>query len=96
MFTEDYTFYATVDDGVRLWINGQEIINGWVNELPTTYRASVPLVAQERYNVEMDYFYQNDGSRSGRACFGPVLPPRKPSFLNLNFILTQIRPQLSC
>jgi uncharacterized repeat protein (TIGR03806 family) len=61
-FTEDYTFYATADDGVRLWVNGQEIINGWVNQAPTTYQASLPLVAQQIYNVEMDFYYQNDGA----------------------------------
>ncbi len=62
IFSEDYTFYATVDDGVRLWINGEKIIDGWTNQLPTTYKASLPLVAHQLYNIEMDYYYQNDGS----------------------------------
>src|SRR5581483_4909068 len=26
-FSETYTFYTTSDDGVRLWINGQQLIN---------------------------------------------------------------------
>src|SRR5205085_11521832 len=39
-FNETYTFYTTADDGVRLWINGQQIINGWVDQAPTTYSAT--------------------------------------------------------
>lgn len=60
-FNETYTFYATADDGVRLWINGRELINGWVNESATTYSSTITLNAQELYNIEMDY-YQAAGS----------------------------------
>ena len=28
-FTETYTFYTMSDDGVRLWIDGQQIIDDW-------------------------------------------------------------------
>jgi uncharacterized repeat protein (TIGR03806 family) len=60
-FNETYTFYATADDGVRLWVNGQELINGWVDESATTYQGSITLKAQQLYNIEMDY-YQNGGA----------------------------------
>ncbi len=36
-FTEPYTFYTTADDGARLFVNGQLIINDWVNQA-ATYR----------------------------------------------------------
>ena len=26
-FTEDYTFYVKADDGVRLWVNGELLVN---------------------------------------------------------------------
>ncbi|HEX3358172.1 MAG TPA: S8 family serine peptidase [Tepidisphaeraceae bacterium] len=32
-YSETYTFYTLADDGVRVWINGNEIINRW-NTLP--------------------------------------------------------------
>ena len=60
-FGETYTFYATADDGVRVWVNGQELINGWVDQAATTYQGSITLKAQQLYNIEMDY-YQNGGS----------------------------------
>jgi hypothetical protein len=74
-FSETYTFYATADDGVRLWVNGQEIIDGWVNQAPTTYQGTVPLVAQEIYNIEMDYYYGNDGSAEAELAWSsPSFP----------------------
>ena len=61
-FDETYTFYATADDGVRLWINGQELVNGWVNEGPTTYTGTIALKAQQLYNLQMDYFQAGGGA----------------------------------
>jgi autotransporter-associated beta strand protein len=59
-FNETYTFYATADDGVRLWVNGQELVNGWVDQGATTYQGTITFNAQQLYNIEMDY-YQNGG-----------------------------------
>src|SRR5258706_2421104 len=28
-FSESYTFYTTADDGVRLWVNEQAVVDGW-------------------------------------------------------------------
>jgi len=33
--SDTYTFYATTDDGVRLWINNQLVIDNWVDQAPT-------------------------------------------------------------
>ncbi|HEV2208470.1 MAG TPA: chitobiase/beta-hexosaminidase C-terminal domain-containing protein [Verrucomicrobiae bacterium] len=60
-FNETYTFSTYSDAGVRLWLNGQLLINKWSNQSPTTWTAAVPLVAQQRYNLTMEYFYQNQG-----------------------------------
>jgi uncharacterized repeat protein (TIGR03806 family) len=59
-FDETYTFSTTTDDGVRLWVNGQPIIDEWVDQSPTTWNGSIVLKAQQRYNLEMDY-YENGG-----------------------------------
>jgi hypothetical protein len=60
-YSETYTFYATADDGVRLWVNGQELVNEWQDEAATTYQGSITLNAQQLYNIEMDY-YQDGGA----------------------------------
>jgi uncharacterized repeat protein (TIGR03806 family) len=60
-FNETYTFSAYTGAGVLLRVNGQLLINGWVNQSAATRTASLPLAAQQRYNIEMEYFYQNQG-----------------------------------
>jgi uncharacterized repeat protein (TIGR03806 family) len=60
-FSEPYTFYTTTDDGVRLWVNGQLLIDHWVDQGMTEWSGSISLLAQQRYNIEMDY-YENGGS----------------------------------
>jgi len=57
---DTYTFYTTTDDGVRLWINNQLIIDNWVDQGPTEHSGSVTLVGQQRYNIRMEY-YENAG-----------------------------------
>jgi uncharacterized repeat protein (TIGR03806 family) len=62
-FNETYTFYTTTDDGVRLWVNGQLLVDEWVDQGPTEWGGSITLAAQQRYNIEMDY-YENGGGAS--------------------------------
>jgi uncharacterized repeat protein (TIGR03806 family) len=57
-YNETYTFTFTADDGVLLWINGQLLVNGWVDQSPTTYTNSITLKAQQLYNIQID-FYQH-------------------------------------
>src|SRR5207249_11338444 len=62
-FSETYTFYTTTDDGVRLYVNGQLIINHWVDQGATEWSGTIALTAQQKYNIEMD-FYENGGAAS--------------------------------
>lgn len=73
-FNETYTFYATADDGVRLFINGQPLINGWVVEAATTYTNSITLKAQQLYNIEMDYFQAGGGAVAELQWSSPSTP----------------------
>lgn len=58
LYTEEYTFHTITDDGVRLWINNQLIIDQWDNHAATEYKGTVQLVARQKYNIKMEY-YQN-------------------------------------
>jgi hypothetical protein len=33
--TQAYTFYTVSDDGVRLWVNNQLVIDNWTDHAPT-------------------------------------------------------------
>lgn len=56
-FTENYTFYARTDDGIRLWINNNLIIDKWITQAPTEWpSAPVPLGKGQKYSLKMEYF----------------------------------------
>ncbi|HEU6447932.1 MAG TPA: chitobiase/beta-hexosaminidase C-terminal domain-containing protein [Verrucomicrobiae bacterium] len=74
-FNETYTFYATADDGVRLWVNGQLLVDGWVNQGPTIYQGSITLNAQQLYNIRMDYF-QNGGGAVATLAWSSLSTPQ--------------------
>lgn len=54
-----YRFYATSDDGVRVYVNNQLVINGWIVQSATTYYGDVAL-PEGTQNLRVEYF-QNGG-----------------------------------
>ena len=62
LFSEPYTFYTTTDDGVRLWVNNQLVIDHWSPQSPTTWSGSINLQAFQHYAIEMDYFQAQGGA----------------------------------
>jgi hypothetical protein len=64
-YSELYTFYTDSDDGVRLWVNGNELINNWTNHATTENRGTIALVAGQTYSIKME-FYQNSGGAVAR------------------------------
>lgn len=70
-FNETYTFSTTTDDGVRLWVNGQLLVDKWVDQGPTTWSGQITLAAQQRYNIQMDYFQNGGGAAAQLAWSSP-------------------------
>ncbi len=59
--SDDYAFSATVDDGVRLWIDGNQGLDEWRNQGQTTFVSVMPL--SEGYHfVRMEYFQDIGGA----------------------------------
>lgn len=58
--TGTYNFYTESDDGVRVWVNGQEIINNWTDHAAKLNSGSINLVAGQKYSIKMEY-YQDKG-----------------------------------
>ncbi|MCK4798628.1 MAG: discoidin domain-containing protein, partial [Spirochaetes bacterium] len=59
-FTETYTFYTKTDDGVKLWVNNQLIIDKWQNQGSTEWSGNIALTADTDYSIKMQY-YENSG-----------------------------------
>ncbi len=55
-YTETYTFYTDSDDGVRLWVNGQLLIDNWTDHGATEDSATLALVAGQKYTIKMEYY----------------------------------------
>jgi hypothetical protein len=57
--TGDHEFSATVDDGLRVWVDGQLLIDQWHDQAPTTYTATRSLT-QGHHKLVIEY-YENTG-----------------------------------
>lgn len=83
--TGGYTFQTVSDDGIRLWVGGELLIDNWSDHAATTdTSAPVQLEANEAYSVRMQ-FYENGGYAEVRLRWQPpsgggyVVVPAGPS-----------------
>ena len=74
--TGTYTFTTTSDDGVRLYVNGQLLIDNWTDHAVVQNSGTIALVANQRYDIRMD-FYDRGDARDGQAVLG--VPGPDPS-----------------
>jgi hypothetical protein len=61
-FSGSTTFYTVYDDGVRLWVNGQLLIDNWTNHGPTENSGSITLNAGTRYDLKLEYYEATGGA----------------------------------
>lgn len=52
---QDYTFTATADDGLRLWVDDDLVVDAWKDQAVTTYTASRRLTAGQ-HAVRIEYY----------------------------------------
>jgi len=63
-YSEVYTFYTTSDDGIRLWFDGDLVINHWSNHSPTedSYETPAALTAGQTYDIKVEYYEYGGGA----------------------------------
>lgn len=54
-YSDTYTFYLTSNNGSRLWIDNQLVIDNW-NFLVTELSGTISLSAGQKYNLKLEYF----------------------------------------
>ena len=69
--TGTYTFYTYTDDGVRLWVDGQLLVNRWVDQGPTEWTGTISLTAGVKVPIIMEYFENGGGARAILYWSGP-------------------------
>ncbi len=72
-----WRFTTNTDDGVRLWVDGNLIIDQWHDQPPTAYSADVALAAG-LHSVQMEY-YENTGGALAQLSYSQSTTPPPPS-----------------
>ena len=73
--TGNYRFTTVADDGVRLWVNSQLVIDNWVDQGATRRSSpSIALTAGVKYDIKMEY-YENGGLAIARLLWTPPGQP---------------------
>ena len=73
-FTETYTFYPRTDDGVRLYVDGQLLVDRWVDRSPVEDDATIDLVAGNTYSLVMEYYENSSGAVAELSWSSPRTP----------------------
>jgi hypothetical protein len=66
-FTETYIFYTNSADGVRLWVDGRQLVDNWTDHDNTENSGKIDLVAGNVYSLQMEYY------ESGNAAVAQLL-----------------------
>ncbi|MCA9922194.1 MAG: SH3 domain-containing protein [Anaerolineales bacterium] len=74
-----YRFTANTDDGVRLWVNGQQIINAWNDHAPQDFIGEITLPGGN-VELKMEYYEHVGGARANLSrTLVSVLPSPSPT-----------------
>ena len=69
---ELYTFHVTHDDGARLWVNDQLIINNWTDHAAIEDSGTIALQLGQRYSIRLEFF-ENGGDASATLAWSTPL-----------------------
>ncbi len=56
----EYSFHTITDDGIRLWLDDQLVINNWTDHGPTEDTGTIELKAKTKYKLRLEW-YENAG-----------------------------------
>ena len=81
-YSETYYFAVRSDDGCKLWVNDQLIIDNWKSQSATEVINTIPLQGGTRYNLRLEYL-QAGGTGAARLSWYSasqakiVIPPER-------------------
>lgn len=87
LYSEVYTFHTRSNDGVRLWVDGQLLIDNWTRHTTQEDQGSILLEAGRAHSLRME-FYEQWGAANARLLWSSlrqrkqVIPPERlrPTF----------------
>ena len=72
-----FSFHAISDDGIRLWVNDQLIVDQWVPQPETETTGQIALEGGKRYSIRMEYF-ELGGHAVARLWWSTPRIPKQP------------------
>lgn len=98
-FSEDYTLSVWSDDGIRLFLDGQLLLDDWYERAVAESSITLPLTRGQRYSIRLEYFEQFGGAtvELGWSSLStpPQVIPRSQLYSGLPFGPTVRTPQAS-
>jgi hypothetical protein len=88
---ELYTFFVTHDDGARLWVNDQLIIDKWTDHAAIEDSGSIALQLGQRYTIRLE-FYENSGDASAILAWSTPLGIEKQVIPQSQLFSTAVPP----
>jgi hypothetical protein len=74
LYDETYTFQTTSDDGIRVWVDGVEIIDDWTSHPKTVDTGTIALRAGQHYGIVVEYYNQSGSAIAELAWSSPSTP----------------------
>jgi len=97
-FSETYTFSITGDDGVRVYVNGIKVAEGWVSQGMTEYSGSIALQAGNLYPITVEYFQNTGGAglqlRWSSASTAKAIIPRTQLYGPYDKVYSPVLPRV--
>ncbi len=72
----EYTLGVVSDDGCRLYVNGDKIVDGWSTHDMQSYTTTMTLKQGQRYDITIEYF---EGTKDAGVQFVWLIPDSKKS-----------------
>jgi hypothetical protein len=73
-FSETYFFAVQSDDGCRLWVNDQLLIDKWQKQGLTTWTNAIALQAGTRYDIKLEYYQSGGTGQAHLFWYSPSQP----------------------
>ena len=82
-----YTFTARADDGIRVWVDGNSIIDAWRDQSATGYQANYTM-SEGEHEVKVEY-YERSGQAVAQVRWESKVTSGNPSYEQISIMLTQ-------
>jgi hypothetical protein len=81
-YSETYYFVANTDDGVKLWVNDQLVIDAWTNKSVSDITGTINLQGGVRYNLKLEYYQATSSAATHLSWYSPsqskqVIPTKR-------------------